>query len=134
VSVEMYYRWSEFVNCFHSKSCCVGFVVVLPCCLPIRAMSLLRSSNKIMLFWGLLWMWLNIVVCIVVIRVMSSMWVGMYRCIREYMGRGWFVILIICRYGDMLLVVGILEIFPGNVWFWCIRVSRPLRGLLYGWP
>jgi hypothetical protein len=69
-------------------------------------------------------MWLNIVVCIVGIRVMSSMWVGMYRCIRECMVRGWFVILIICRYGDMSLVVGILEIFPGNVWFWCIRVSR----------
>jgi hypothetical protein len=50
------------------------------------------------------------------------------------MGRGWFVILIICRYGDMLLVVWILEIFPGNVWFWCIRVSRLPRGLLYGWP
>jgi hypothetical protein len=34
----------------------------------------------------------------------------------------------------MLLVVEILEIFLGNVWFWCIRVSRPPRGLLYGWP
>ena len=41
----------------------------------------------------------------------------MYRCIREYMERGWFVILIICRYGNMWLVVGILEKFPGNTWF-----------------
>jgi hypothetical protein len=63
----------------------------------------------------LLWMWLNIVVWIVGMRVMSSMWVGMYRCSKKYVGRGWFVILIICRYGDMLVVVGILEIFPRNV-------------------
>jgi hypothetical protein len=49
------------------------------------------------------------------IRVIFSMWLGMYRCNREYVGRGWFVILIICTYGDMLLVVGILETFPGDV-------------------
>jgi hypothetical protein len=73
---------------------------VVPCYLPIKAMSLLKSPNKMMLLWGLLWMWLNIVVWIVGIRVMSSMWIGMYRCSRKYVKRGWFVILIICRYGD----------------------------------
>jgi hypothetical protein len=73
---------------------------VVPCYLPIKAMSLLKSPNKMMLLWGLLWMWLNIVVWIVGIMVMLSMWIGMYRCSRKYVKRGWFVILIICRYGD----------------------------------
>jgi hypothetical protein len=35
-------------------------------------------------------------------------------------GRRWFVILIICRYGEISLVVGILVIFLGDVYFWCI--------------
>jgi hypothetical protein len=87
---------------------------VVPCCLPIKAMFLLKSPNKMMLLWGLLWMWLNIVVWIVSIRVMSSMWIGMYRCRRKYVERGWFVILIIRRYGNMLVVMGILVTFLGN--------------------
>jgi hypothetical protein len=45
---------------------------------------------------------------------MSSMCVGMYSCMRKYVGRGWFVILIICRYGKMFVVRGVLMIFPGN--------------------
>jgi hypothetical protein len=65
---------------------------------------------------------------------MSSMWVGMYRCIRKYEARGWLVILIICKYGDMSLVVGILVMLPGNAYSWCIRVSSPPLGLLYGYP
>jgi hypothetical protein len=44
---------------------------------------------------------------------MLSMWVGMNRCIRKYVERGWLAILIICRYGDISLVVGILVILPG---------------------
>jgi hypothetical protein len=44
-------------------------------------------------------------------------------------GRGWFVILIICRYGEISLVVRILVIFPGNAYFWCIKVSRLPLGL-----
>jgi hypothetical protein len=67
-------------------------------------------------------------------RVMSSMWVGIYKCIRKNVGRGWFVILIICRYGEMLVVVGILVTFPGNAYCWCIRISRLPLGLLYGCP
>jgi hypothetical protein len=47
---------------------------------------------------------------------MSSMWVGMYKCIRKYEARGWLVILIICRYGDMSSVVGIFVIFLGNAY------------------
>jgi hypothetical protein len=31
-----------------------------------------------------------------------------YMCIRKSVERGWLAILIICRYGDMFLVVGIL--------------------------
>jgi hypothetical protein len=87
------------VNCFQSRSCCVGAEFVVPCCLPIRAMSLLKSPSKMILLSGLLWMWLNIVVWIVGIRLMSSLWIGMYRCIRKYVERGWFVSLIICIYG-----------------------------------
>jgi hypothetical protein len=64
VFVGMCNKWSEFVNCCHSKSCCVGVVFVVPLCLPIRAMSLLKSPSRIILLCGLLWMWLNIVVCI----------------------------------------------------------------------
>jgi hypothetical protein len=72
------------VNCFHSRSCCVGADFVVPVYLPIRAMSLLKSPSIMMLLWGLLWMWLNIVVWIMGMRMMSSMCVGMYRCIRKY--------------------------------------------------
>jgi hypothetical protein len=63
VFVGIYLKWSEFVNCFQSKSSCVGAVFVAPFCLPIRAMSLLKSPSRIMLLCGLLWIWLNIVVC-----------------------------------------------------------------------
>jgi hypothetical protein len=117
VSVGMYYRLSEFVNCFHSRSCCIGAEFVVPCCLPIRALSLLKSPSKMILLSGLLWTWLNIVVWIIGIRLMSSLWVGIYKYIRKYVESRWFVSLIICRYGEMLAVVGILVIFPGNVCF-----------------
>jgi hypothetical protein len=62
------------------------------------------------------------------------MWVGMYRCIRKYARRGLVSNLMICRYGDISLVVGILVILPGNAYSWCIRVSSPPLGLLYGCP
>jgi hypothetical protein len=62
VFVGIYYRWSESMNRFHSRSCCVGVVFVVPYCLPVKAMSLLKSPSIMMLFRGLLWMWLNIVV------------------------------------------------------------------------
>jgi hypothetical protein len=48
--------------------------------------------------------------------MMSSMWVGMYRCIRKYGVRGWLVILIICRYGDISSVVAILVMLHGNAY------------------
>ena len=44
----------------------------------------------------------------------SSICVGMYKCIRKYVGSGEFVILIICMYGEILVVRGILMMFPGN--------------------
>ena len=59
-------------------------------------------------------MWLNIVVWIMGIRVMSFACVGMYMCIKKYVGSGIFAILIICRYGDMFAVKGVLVMFPGN--------------------
>jgi hypothetical protein len=68
------------------------------------------------------------------IRLTSSLWIGIYRCIRKNAGRGWFVILMICRYGEIFVVVGILVIFPGNAYCWCIKVSKPPLGLLYGCP
>ena len=87
---------------------------MLLCCMPIKAISLLKSPSMMMLFRGLLSMWLNVVVWIVDMSFMSSMCVGMYRCIRKYVTRGWFVILIICRYGEMFVVRGVLMILPGN--------------------
>jgi hypothetical protein len=89
---------------------------VFPCCLPIKAMSLLKSPSMMMLLRGLLWIWLNIVVWIVGIRVVS------------------FVIFIIWRYGEMFVVVGIFVIFPGNACCWWISISRPPLGFVYGWP
>jgi hypothetical protein len=56
VLVGMYFRCSEFVNCFHSKSYYVGAIFVVPLCLPIKEISLLKSLSKIMLLCGLLWM------------------------------------------------------------------------------
>ena len=126
----MYFRWSELVNCFYSRSCCVGAVFVV----PVKAISLLKSPSKIMLLCRLLWMWLNIVVCIVGMWMMSSISVGMYRCIRKYGVSRRLVIFIICKYGEISLVVGILVILPRNAYFWCIRLNRPPLGLLYGWP
>jgi hypothetical protein len=58
----------------------------------------------------------------------------MYRCIKKNVVRGWFVILMICRYGKILMVEGILVIFPRNVYCWCINVSSPPLGLLFCWP
>jgi hypothetical protein len=66
--------------------------------------------------------------------MMSSMYVGMYRCIRKYGVSGWLVSLIICKYGEISSMVGILEILLENAYCWYIRVSRPPLGLLYGCP
>jgi hypothetical protein len=48
--------------------------------------------------------------------MMSSMCVGMYRCIRKYVVSGWLVILVICRYGEISSMVGILVILLGNTY------------------
>ena len=84
------------------------------CCLPINVMSLLKSPSRIMLLKGLLWMWLNIVVWIMCIRLVSPTCVGMYMCNRKYVGSGVFVIFIICRNGDTFAVRGILVMFLEN--------------------
>ena len=95
MSVGIYCRCNEVVNCFQSMSCCVGAVLMGPCCLPINAMSLLKSPSKMMLLRGLLWMWLNIVVWIMGISVMSSICVGMYIYIKKYVDSGVLAILMI---------------------------------------
>ena len=56
MSTGIYCRCSEVVNCFQSTSCCVDAVLMGPCCLPINAMSLLKSPSKMMLRRRLLWM------------------------------------------------------------------------------
>jgi hypothetical protein len=58
----------------------------------------------------------------------------MYRCIRKYVERGRLAILIICKYGDISSVVGILVILPRKAYSWRIRVSSLPLGLLYGCP
>ena len=112
--VGIYCRCNEFVNCFQSRSCCVGIVLVGPCCLPIKAMSLLKSPSRMILLRGLLWIWLKIVVWIIGMRMMSSICVGMYKCIKKYVGSRVFPILIICRYGEIFVVRKVLVMFPGN--------------------
>ncbi len=59
-------------------------------------------------------MWLNIVVWIMGMRVVSSMCVGMYKCIKKYVESGVFAILIIYRYGEIFVVREVLVIFLGN--------------------
>jgi hypothetical protein len=58
----------------------------------------------------------------------------MYRCIKKYVVRRWFVSLIFWKYGDISAVVGIFIMFPGNVCCWCIKINSPPLGLLYGCP
>jgi hypothetical protein len=60
------------VNCFHCMSCWVGLVRMFPLCLPIRAMSLLKSFIRMCLLLGLLCMWLNMVFGIICMCGMSS--------------------------------------------------------------
>jgi hypothetical protein len=66
--------------------------------------------------------------------MISSIGEGMYKCITRYVRRVWFAILIICKYGEMSSMVGILVILLGNTYCWCIIVNRPPLGLLYGCP
>ena len=54
MSVGIYYKCSNSMNCFHSRSCYVRGVVVLLLFLPIKAMFLLKSLHRIMLLRGLL--------------------------------------------------------------------------------
>ena len=44
---------------------------------------------------------------------MSSLCVGIYICIINHDCKGWFFIVIICRYGEISAGVGILVILPG---------------------
>ena len=60
----------------------------------------------------------------------SSICVGIYMCSMSQGWRGWFLSLIICRYGDIDGGVGILVILSGNAYWWWIKVRRPpLAGL-----
>lgn len=56
-----------------------------------------------------------------------------YICgIFSHVCNGLLSILIICRYGDISLGVGILVILPGYAYFWCISVRRPPLAGVYG--
>jgi hypothetical protein len=61
---------------------------------------------------------------------MSSMYVGMYRCIRKYGVSGWLVILFICKYGEITSVVGILVILLG--WCFCKSMYCVFLGVFVG--
>ena len=41
----------------------------------------------------------------------------MYKCIINHGCNGWFLICIICKYGEIFIGDGIFVMFPGNVYF-----------------
>ena len=60
-------------------------------------------------------------------RCVSSKCIGIYMCMISQGISGWLFILMICRYGEIFVGVGILVTFPGNAYFAWINVSRPPR-------
>ena len=63
-------------------------------------------------------------------HLMSSACDGMYICISSHDCSGWFLISIICRYGEISTGVGIFEMFPGYAYFLSMSVrSPPLAGV-----
>ena len=65
-------------------------------------------------------------------RDVSSGCVGIYICIISQGISGWLFIFIICRYGEILDGVGILETFPGNAYLLWMSVSKPPLPGVYG--
>ena len=98
-----------------SSSC--GGVLLLLFCLPISAMSRLKSPHRMCMWFGCVVIWLVIAVLRKGMRWVSSMCVGIYMCMINHGRSGWLFIFIICKYGDMFAGVGILVTFPVNAYF-----------------
>ena len=65
-------------------------------------------------------------VCFIIgMSLMSSTCVGIYMCIISHGCRGWFLIVIICKYGEISAGVGILVMFPGYAYSLFMSVSSP---------
>ena len=66
------------------------------------------------------------------ISLKSSLSDGMYRCIISQDCKGWFLMCIICRYGNMFIGVGIFFMLLGNAYLLFISVSSPPLAGVYG--
>ena len=121
-------------QCMCSTVCLlpVGGVNLCSFCLPISAMSLLKSPHIIYVWFGCALICVLMVCCMTGISFISSIWKGMYRCITNHGCSGWFFICMICKYGEMFAGDGILLMFPGKVYFWLMSVSRPPLAGVYG--
>ena len=68
----MYVSWRLFVNVRHSISSVCGGVVVCSFCLPIRAMSLLKSPHRMCMWFGWFVACCVMFCCIIGIFLVSS--------------------------------------------------------------
>ena len=123
--VGMYSRLRDVVKYFHCRSSSWGGVLVLLVCLPRSAISLLKSPHSMYMWFGCVVIWLVISVLRNGIRHVSSKCVGIYMYTISHGIEEWLFILIICKYGEMFVGVGILVTFPGNAYLLWISVSRP---------
>ena len=73
----IYVSWRLFVNVCHSISSACGGVITYSFCLPIRAMSLLKSPHRISVWFGWLVFCCVMFCCIIGISRMSSSCDGM---------------------------------------------------------
>ena len=121
-----------FVNVRHSMSSAWGGVMLCSFWRPIRAMSLLKSPHRMCAWFECLLICCVMICWIIGMVLMSSSCDGMYICIISHGCSGWFLISIICRYGEISAGVGIFEMFPEYAYFLSMSVrSPPLIGV-YG--
>ena len=123
--VGIYSRLRDIVKFFHWKSSSCGGVLVLLFCLPLSAMSWLKSPHSVYMWLGCRVIWLVISSFSCGMRRVSSMCVGIYMCIISQGSSGWFFIFIICMYGEIFVGIEILATFLGNAYLLWISVSRP---------
>ena len=79
--VGIYSKFRDVVKFFHWMSSSCGGVLVLLFCLPISAMSRLKSPHKMYVWFGCAAIWLAIVILKWGMRRISSKCVGIYMCI-----------------------------------------------------
>ena len=94
-------------------------------CLPLSAMSRLKSPHNAYMWLGCEVIWLVLSVLRCGMRHVSSKCVRIYICMINHGVRGWLFIFIICSCGKMLAGVEILLTFPRNAYLLWINVSRP---------